>query len=543
LWLQVILFGLLLSIAGCGDDDGGEGVFDCPDCAHWTKLIDGNIANPGYKPGTTDVLAFNSDRGTADNTENIWIVELDRTGGAHTFHQITDSPADEFDPAWSPDGTRLAYTAVVRDELGRPGYELFMVDVTDFRNPGDALRLTNTDFSDEAVVSKPSSAAWLDDETILYSDGQNIFELRLDGSHPAGVEKIINDPSDFIFSGTDDFIENQPAGLRLPGGGDLIFFVSDSRVPLGAIHVESYDAETEDTVSAEIHLEGVPTGVLTPSVVGGRPLGIYMVGASVTDPDAEEDYCDTLLASAIQVFENDTTDVGFHFSNPRGLIRLLARPLNSNFYYDGVKQVSIRSDTTLIECVYPGLHEVKIVSIEATDGSGNYLRDSIWVSVAERQDTTIVLDVSGHTGKRPGDGFRTVRIRPERAPAAAQEIQQDGTHVLWGYDSRDGSYARVSAAGEYPTHPSIDPTGSYLAYVVDFDRLKIVGPDGTSRSIRLPGAPGVNICFREAAFPSWSSDGSRIVVSVSPCTDQPSSDHNSTEYDVWEVETAPFLPR
>jgi hypothetical protein len=75
------------------------------------------------------------------------------------------------------------------------------------------------------------------------------------------------------------------------------------------------------------------------------------------------------------------------------------------------------------------------------------------------------------------------------------------------------------------------------------DRLKVVGPDGTTRLIQLPGALGVNICFREVAFPSWSSDGSRIVVSLSPCTDDPSTDHNATEYDAWEVETAPFLPR
>jgi hypothetical protein len=41
----------------------------------------------------------------------------------------------------------------------------------------------------------------------------------------------VNDPSDFIFSGTDDFIENQAAGMKADGG-ELVFPVSDSRVPL-----------------------------------------------------------------------------------------------------------------------------------------------------------------------------------------------------------------------------------------------------------------------------------------------------------------------
>jgi hypothetical protein len=540
-WVRAALAGLLLSILACGDDDSGRSIFDCPDCEHWTKLFEGHVNFPAYMPGSTDIIAFSSDRGNNKNIENIWIADLSGRSGEPVFYPITDSPSDEFDPSWSPDGTRLAYTAVLRDEMNRPGYEIFMIRVDDFSNPGDEVRLTNTDFSSEAVVSRPAASTWLDNRTILYSNGQDVFVVELDGSEPGAPTKVINDPSDFIFSGTKDFVENQASAVRL-GGRDLVFFVSDSRVPFGSIRVEAKDVGG-DTVHAEIFLEGVPTGVRTPSVVGGRPLGNYVVGASVTDPRAFEDYCDTLLSAPFAVFENDTTDVNFTFDNPRGTIVLIAGPWGSNFYYDSQYQGVIRRDTTIIECVYPGLHELKLVSIEARDSEGNLLRDSLWVSVGESEIKPVTLDVSGRTGKARGAGGAT-SIRPLRAVRKGAESAQHDHPVLWKYDSEDGSYVPVSEPGEYPSHPAVDPTGEYLAYIVDFRRLKVVSTtSGLSRWVSLPGATGINICFREAMHPCWSSDGARLLLSLSPCIDQPSSDGSATEFDGWEVEIGPFLPR
>lgn len=540
-WVRAGLSVLLLSILACGDDDSGQSIFDCPNCEHWTRVFEGNVSFPAYMPGTTDIIAFSSDRGNSRNTENIWVVDLDGPGGEPVFYQITNSPDDEFDPSWSPDGTRLAYTAVLRDEMNRPGYEIFMIRVDDFSNPGDEVRLTNTDFSDEVVVSKPASSTWLDNQTILYSDGQDVFTIELEGNEPGARTKMINDPSDFIFSGTNDFVENQAAAVRL-GGRDLVYFVSDSRVPFGSIHVEAKDIGG-DTVYAEIFLEGVPTGVRTPNIVGGRPLGNYVVGASVTDPLASEDYCDTLLSAPFAVFENDTTNVSFTFDNPRGTIVLIAGPWGSNFYYDNKYQGVIRRDTTNIECVYPGLHELKLVSIEARDTLGVLLRDSIWVAVGENEVKTCTLDVSGRTGKARGTGGAT-SIRPLRAVRKGAEVAQHDLPVLWRYDSEDGSYVPISEPGEYPSHPAVDPTGEYVAYIVDFRRLKVVSAvTGLTRWVPLPGATGINICFREAMHPCWSSDGGRLLLSLSPCIDQPSSDGSATEFDGWEVEIGPFLPR
>jgi Tol biopolymer transport system component len=52
-------------------------------------------------------IAFSSDRGSADNGDNldIWLQQI----GARKPIRLTQDPADETDPAFSPDGTRIAF--------------------------------------------------------------------------------------------------------------------------------------------------------------------------------------------------------------------------------------------------------------------------------------------------------------------------------------------------------------------------------------------------------------------------------------------------
>ena len=67
-------------------------------------------ASPRASEGPID-LATLTGRIVFDNGEDVWSVNVDGTG----LTRLTDSPWREFDPAWSPDRTRIAYRSEPSD--------------------------------------------------------------------------------------------------------------------------------------------------------------------------------------------------------------------------------------------------------------------------------------------------------------------------------------------------------------------------------------------------------------------------------------------
>ena len=67
--------------------------------------LDSGLTTDGAISPDGKLVAFASDRGNANNL-NIWVKQLDGAGAAV---RLTNNAADDYDPAFSPDGTQIAY--------------------------------------------------------------------------------------------------------------------------------------------------------------------------------------------------------------------------------------------------------------------------------------------------------------------------------------------------------------------------------------------------------------------------------------------------
>jgi len=84
----------------------------------------------------------------SDETNDIWSMRADGTG----VRRLTSAPAMEFDPTWSPDGSRIAYRHQARDNETP---EIFVMDA----DGSDQRNLTRNDVADWGPAWSPDGSS------------------------------------------------------------------------------------------------------------------------------------------------------------------------------------------------------------------------------------------------------------------------------------------------------------------------------------------------------------------------------------------------
>jgi Tol biopolymer transport system component len=388
--------------------------------ANLTNTPNVDESGPAWSPDGTQIAYARRDRA---GIVGEWDIYRMRTDGGGKI-RVTSDPASEFDPAWSPDGAQIAFTST-RDEANDGNYEIYVIGA----DGSGELRLTNNRSTDRWPTWRTAPAG-----TAAPSCSAG-GTLSADVTVPAGTQ----------FPGPASFtkvwrIQNSGSCAWPPAGYALRFSAGE---PLGgALQIPTSGAiQPGATVDLALPL----TAPAEPGAHSGSWIVVDALGRPIPGPDGNP----LTLTAEIEVLAPD------------------AAPLPSALYF-----LSTRSGDT-----------------------------QIW-----RLET---------------DGRTLVRITSESAPVTAYDVSpRDGglafvsnRQVLLA--DRDGGNRRAVAdfgAGNGGS-PVWSADGSSLAYA--FNGIHIYEPDtGQDRLLiadNTGGGPGSVAVYSPVA---WSPDGAKLLAVI-----------------------------
>jgi TolB protein len=128
------------------------------------------VVAPTAPPILADRIAFVSDR---DGNQEIYLMALVGTTVV-SLTNLTNNPADDYDPVWSPDGNRIAF---ISERDGNP--DIYMLNIKD----SIIFRLTYDAGQDSDIAWSP------DGNQIAYDDDGEIYVVDLEGSNRVNITK------------------------------------------------------------------------------------------------------------------------------------------------------------------------------------------------------------------------------------------------------------------------------------------------------------------------------------------------------------------
>lgn len=558
-----LFVGLLLIAAGglfvlsCGDD--GTTTVTCVNCDYWTKAFGRDGRYPAGCPTDPDLIAFSDTMdltGSAGAGEIYYHIWVAKKADTTRYYQITSGATFDLKPAWSPDGTLIAFE---RGEAG--ARDIFVVDVADLENPGQPVQ-----FTDNTVLAESnSSAAWTTvngaEQWIAFSNSTN------GGSDFDIVRKPYPGPGDAVWVTIDpsDFAEDQNGVLGFifrdkhadSNGSRYLAFSSPDRTPVGDLYVVARSEENSDTSSVEalVFINGKDSGEMTPALFEYRP-----VQDTVTVEGELQGYCSRMgfVFRDMQADTVNTTIINFQHthgnlaaSSAPGVLSVIVGEIVWDAVPDWQGEDSVYVDTVWVEqqgktpdydpegdpeYAYYTCVPADTVLVFAASVYGP-CSDTVGV-VVEAGDTSFVHLVCGGGSTVLGAPPRTAG---RRAPVLSQQPEP---YSLWVVDVDTDALYLIAETNTPISNPSISPDGRYVAYVVgegatrdlfvSYDIQAFI--DGTqaiqTTVIGLPGSSEDIECYRFPERVTWiysETAEKKVVASLSICR----SGDLTKDYEVW----------
>jgi hypothetical protein len=567
-----VFVGLLLVAAGCllvlSCSDDETTTAPCTNCSYWDKVLGREGRYPSSCPtdplliAFSDTLDLSGGGGVGAMFYHIWVAKIADTT---RYYQITSEASFDLKPAWSPDGTKIAFE---RGEAGAK--DIWVVDVTDLEAPGEPVRFTDNTELEESN----GNAAWVTvggtEQWIAFTNstngGSDVDVVRMPYPGPGEPVWVTLDPSDFAASqnGVLGFIFRDLQAAS--NGSGLIAFSSPDRTPVGDIYVVARTEEESDTalVHAQVFINGKDSGELTPALFKYRP-----VQDSVLIEGQVQGYCSLAALDFRGMMPDTVNTTTLQFVHTHGTLAAASLPEGVHDVYIGTIEwsrvaISEEESVTVVDTLWvkrpqktpsfdPAIEDPKYayytcvvadtVLIYAAGPYGpcsNIMSKEIFAG-----DTSyVILDCAGGA---PLNGARHLAGSPGRLPVLGQTPEP---YSLWVVDV-DSEQLYLIAESETPiSGPALSPDGRHVAYlrgdgaarqlVVSGDIQAFMAGTAPIRNtvIGLPGSAEDIECYRFPERVCWVYSGvARLVASLSICRGGTLPD----DYEIWEADISDFV--